>query len=520
MPKSHNDIIIKSALRVLFFILIFMEELANDSEKSTIHKVKAKMGFFFKTVLFLGVSVFALFIFIFVNAMTDKTHKSFFDLSHIPVVGQITNFAASATKQLKGEERDRINVLFLGIGGKNHDGGLLTDTMMLISAKPSVKKVSMVSIPRDMTVPIEGYGWRKVNSVNALAERQEPGSGGLATSQTVSKVLDTPIDYYVTVDFDGFMKIIDDIGGIEVDVENTFDDYAYPIRGREDAYPYASRFEHLHVEKGLQQMDSELALKYARSRHAYGVEGSDFSRAKRQQKVIEAVKSKMMSSYLLLRPQKISSIISDLADHLETNLSVWEVLRLWDMFKDVKKEDIINKVLDNGPDGFLVNAVGLDGAYILTPASGSFTEIQYFVNNIFGTVPTAEKDKVTQEASTVEVLNGTWIGGLATQAATDIEKYGFDITYIGNSGQKDFQKSMIYDLTFGAKKESLAALQSKTDADVSTEMPAWLITNLSNRAVGKKIAKPDFILILGQNADKTHSGAVNKESATEIKQSN
>ncbi len=464
-----------------------------------------------KTISFLMVFIFiSFFVFFNQSLSSEQSHTSW--LAKLPIIKQIKNLAESADKQLKGEGRGRINVLLLGMGGKKHEGGYLTDTIILASLDTNNKKVAMVSIPRDLAVMVEGVGLRKINTINALAEMKSKGSGGLAISQALSDILDIPIDYYIRVDFEGFINIIDELGGIKVYVDNTLDDYRYPIRGREDAEPYESRFEHLHIEKGWQTMDGELALKYARSRHAYGIEGSDFARARRQQKIIEAVKEKLMSKSFWLNPKKINNVINELNEHIDTNLKAWEIIKLWRMFKDVKKEDIIHKVLDNSPNGLLVDKISDEGAYILVPRSGDFTEIQYLVNNIFSDAPQELKSTVSGEGATVEVRNGTWINGLASKVALDLEKYGFNITRIGNCSRQNFQKSVIYDLTYGEKINSLSVLKEKTGANVSFGLPQWLINDLEKElSVSKNVTQPDFILILGQDADKTESGLENEE---------
>lgn len=430
----------------------------------------------------------------------------------IPIIGQIKHLAESADKNLKGEDRDRINILLLGIGGKDHDGGNLTDTIMLVSIEPSTKKVSLLSIPRDMTIPIEGMGWRKINNVNAYAEAKNPGSGGMAISQALGDVLNMPIDYYVRMDFEGFVNIIDELGGIDVYVDNILDDKSYPILGQEDAVDYYSRYETLYIPVGWQKMDGDLALKYARSRHAYGVEGSDFARARRQQKIIEAAKDRFLSKNTLLRPTIITNIIDQLQEHVSTNLKIWEVIKLWSLVKDVSKDNIINKVLDNSSSGLLMDTRGEDGAYLLTPRSGDFSEIQYLANNIFSDAPTQKKEKVIVEKATLEVRNGTWINGLASITAMDLEKYGFNVSRVGNSSQQNYQKSVIYDLTYGEKMESLSVLKEKTGANVSFNMPQWLIDEIKAEVSDEKNPEqPDFVLVLGQDADKTSSGANNPE---------
>jgi len=476
-----------------------MEKTAIKSNK------KASVGQF-KPIGF--ALIFLLFIYAIFYFSGEKSNNWFYNL---PIINQIKHLVESAETQLKGETDDRINILLLGIGGKNHDGGLLTDTIMLASLKPSENKLSLLSIPRDLAVPVEGMGWRKINSVNAYAEQKTPGSGGLAISQTVSDIFQIPIDYYVTVDFTGFAKIIDDLGGIKIDVENTFDDYKYPILGNEDG-DWNQRWKHLHIEKGIQTMNGELALKYVRSRHALGVEGSDFARSRRQQKVLEAVKEKVMSLNILFKPTMISKIISDINENYSSNLKIWEIIKLWGMVKNIKSANITTRVLDNSPSGLLIDTIGEDGAYLLSPRSGDFSEIKYLVNNIFADAPATDKEKVKEEKATVEIRNGTWINGLASQAALDLEKYGFNIVRVGNTSQQNFEKSVIYDLTYGAKIQALTILKNRTNANVALGMPQWLIDDLAKELKGETDPiQPDFILILGQAADATQSGAVNTE---------
>jgi len=281
----------------------------------------------------------------------------------------------------------------------------------------------------------------------------------------------------------------------------------------EDAEPYEDRFEHLHVDEGWQKMDGELALKFARSRHGIRGEGSDFARAKRQQKILEAVKNKILSMYVLFKPKMISNIIGEYNEHVSTNLKIWEMIKLWDLFKDIDKEHIINKVLDNGPNGLLFDRISEEGAYILEPRSGDFAEIQYFINNIFSDAPAEDKFKVSKERATVEVRNGTWINGLASKTALDIEKYGFMVVRIGNSSRQNFEKSVIYDLTYGEKMESLTILKNKTNANISFSLPEWLVGEISDELTNEKNPiQPDFILIIGQNADTTDSGTENTEN--------
>jgi polyisoprenyl-teichoic acid--peptidoglycan teichoic acid transferase len=426
------------------------------------------------------------------------TEKGFFNtLKHL---------VPSSDRELIGENEDRINILLLGMGGEGHDGAYLTDTIIIASLKPSVKQAALISIPRDLVVPIEGNGWRKINHINALAEVQEEKSGGSKTMEALSSVFQIPIHYYIRADFQGFINIINEIGGIEIYVENTLDDYSYPIFGEEDNPNYYARFEHLHIEKGWQRMDGELALKYTRSRHAYGLEGSDFARAKRQQIVLEAIKNKLLSRQTLLNPVTISNLITEFNRHISTDLEAWEMIKLWNLFKNIKKEEVINQVLSDAPNGLLKSSISEEGAYILTPTSGNFGEIRKLFQNIlenndkkYNQEEENEKESSLEitliEPANIIVKNGTWINGLASETASRLEKYDLTILDISNAQERDQQESIIFDLTYGNKNEALMALEEITGAEQNFAFPDW-IKDYQNQE-----ETVDFILLLGTDAN-------------------
>jgi len=334
---------------------------------------------------------------------------------------------------------------------------------------------------------------------------------------SLSTILGTNIDYYVRVDFDGFMQIIDELGGVDIEVENTLDDYSYPIRGQEDNANYYARYEHLHIEQGMQHMDGSLALKYARSRHAGGSEGSDFARARRQQLILEAVKAKLLSRNTLLKPGMVSRIISDLNQNIKTNLDVWALIKLWNDYKNIDRSQIINKVLSDGPDGLLMSSRGDEGAYILIPQSGNFKEIQAFTQNIFGTAEVdngtdnnTEEDNTNNEPSKdtsvieidkleketkIAVLNGTWVSGLAAKTALGLQEYGFRIIETANAPTREYTKSVIYDLSYGKELKALEILKSAGQAEIAYDAPSWLETYKNSPD------HPDFILIIGADSN-------------------
>ncbi|MFA5248510.1 MAG: LCP family protein [Patescibacteria group bacterium] len=474
-------------------------------------KIEKKKFGKLKPLLFLG--VFLICGLIFLSSKIKISEQGDYFISKIPFIGQIAHLAKSSDRILKGEEEGKINILFLGMGGRGHEGGLLTDTIMLSTLDSKNKKVALLSIPRDLSIPLENSTeWTKINNINAFAEVKEKNSGGVAISQALADVLETPIDYYVRVDFEGFTKIIDRLGGLDIYVENTFDDYSYPITGREDNPDYYSRYEHLHFDVGWQKMNGETALKYARSRHGNNGEGSDFARAKRQQIILQAAKDKLLKTENLFNPVVLTGIISDLNEHVSTNLKIWEIIKLWSSFKNITKEDVISKVIDDGANGLLYATRNSIGSYILMPKNGDFSEIKYLLENIFAEPSVADKAIVLPEKVTVEIKNGTWINGLAQRVALDLEKSGFVTNNVGNASRQNFEKSVIYDLTFGEKIKSLAVLKEKTGALATFELPDWLKEEITaDRVANPESKRPDFILVLGQDADKTNSGGENKE---------
>lgn len=481
-------------------------DIHQDSPQSR-HQRATKKLLRFLTYL---TAVATIILFVFTSRILMSEDNSIF--STFSFFNQIKHLARTSDNLLKGEEDGRINILLLGMGGRNHEGGYLTDTIILASIIPSTGEIAMLSMPRDLIVPVEGHGWRKINNINAFAEVEESNSGGLAVSQALSRVLDLPIDYYLRADFEGFVKIIDELGGIKIEVENTIDDHYYPIKGREDAENYESRFEYLYIAKGLQPMDGELALKYVRSRRSTGIEGSDFARSHRQQKVLQAVKAQILNLHIIFKPRMVAKIINTLQEHILTNLKVWEIVKLWSIVKDTDSSNITIKVLDNSEGGLLIDFISSDGAYVLQPRSGDFAEIQYLVQNIFTGAPPQKKREVTEEYPELEIQNGTWINGLAQRAATDLEKYGFIIVSVDDAARQNYEHSIIFDLTYGEKIKSLTILKDKTNARVNYGLPDWLITELEEQNINKTdLVQPDFILILGQDADKTKSGIENPE---------
>jgi LCP family protein required for cell wall assembly len=327
-------------------------------------------------------------------------------LSYLPVLYGLT-FKKEIS--LQKSEQQRINILLLGIGGGKHDGPNLTDTIIFLSLDPDNKKATMVTIPRDMWVPE-----LKARINSAYATGQEKGKGLSLSKAIVGKVVGERIDYGFRIDFGGFIKAVDTMGGLDIDVTRTFDDYAYPLSGKEnelcghqedevatisaqiatgsatESEFFQCRYEHLHFDKGLQHMDGETALKYVRSRHALGPEGSDFSRSKRQEKIINAFKEKVFSAQTFLNPLKLVSLYDTFKDSIDTDIKKEEYddfVRLAQKMKESKLKSIVIDTGDESEDreGLLTNptpSAEYNFAWILTPKAGdgNYSQIQSYIS--------------------------------------------------------------------------------------------------------------------------------------------
>ena len=310
--------------------------------------------------------------------------------------------------QLKQNTKSQINVLLLGIGGGNHDGPNLTDTIMIANIDQKNDKVTLISIPRDLWFPDIN---QKINAAYAIGEAKNKGSGLVLAEAAVAKITGQEIDYGVRIDFSGFVKAVDIIGGLDINVDNNFDDYQYPIDGQEDnpcghsqeelqslantpegqlPSVFPCRYKHLHFDKGLTHMDGETALEFVRSRHAIGAEGSDFARSKRQEKVIKAFKDKVLSVQTILNPSKIINLYETLKSSIDTDIQQTEFDDFIRLAQEMKNAKIQSTVIDAGDDqtqrpGLLINpptSSDYNYEWVLTPriGNGNFTEIQNYIS--------------------------------------------------------------------------------------------------------------------------------------------
>ena len=266
--------------------------------------------------------------------------------------------------ELKTSTPERINILLLGIGGGGHEGPNLSDSIILASLNLEESKVTLISLPRDMwSYDTQG----RINGAYAIGEAKKEGGGLTLAKSVVGKITGQNVDYAAVIDFSGFVEAVDVMGGLDINVERSFDDYEYPISGLEndpcgnkeedlenlatassqlEAFP--CRYEHLRFDKGINHMDGVTALKFVRSRHAKGEEGTDFARSQRQEKVIGAFIDKTFSLKILANPAKTINLYDTFKDSINTDIKQNELddfIKLAQKFQNAKIETI---VIDTG----------------------------------------------------------------------------------------------------------------------------------------------------------------------------
>ena len=341
----------------------------------------------------------------------DSVKKAF---SPVSIVG------SSAKIDIK-ETDGRTNILILGSDKREfgaESGRNLTDTILVASVGNTDNDVVLISLPRDLWISNynleNGYKYSsKINEVYSNAGIQE-------LRNQMEVVLGIPMHYHVIVTFDIFENIINILGGIDINVEKSFTDYAYPIEGKEGDLcgktqeeadkifeeaeekglnketvalnTFPCRYETLKFEQGLQNMDGKTALKYARSRHGDNGESSDFARSKRQQNVIMAVKNKGLSLETLVDFSKLKELYNQYANNVETDIDLNALQSFFQLSQKLDFDKVIQIVIDDSADA---NKGGLlyhpndstlyNGAWVLIPQSGDYSQIHAYVQKyLFG----------------------------------------------------------------------------------------------------------------------------------------
>jgi polyisoprenyl-teichoic acid--peptidoglycan teichoic acid transferase len=333
-----------------------------------------------------------------------------------------------------------VNLLLVGVDARpdNPQEGVRGDTLIVVHMDAPGRWASMLAIPRDSQVNVRGVGETKINvaygsgSANAEAlygPGTTPEQGGMAlAAETVEQFLELPkhgqrIDYVMTINFDGFAKIVDALGGITIDVPKPIVDDAYPTPD----------FGTTRVEfkAGPQHMDGATALIYARTRHA----DDDFGRAARQQQVLRAIVDELRGRGIFGKLRLIPQLRDSLHGSVTTTLPIARLDALaglgW---------------LASGLDPREINQIRLspetapnyqeDGSNLIWDAGDVSAVVDTFLT----------RPSEASESATVQVLNGTGINGLAGRVTGQLEKAGFTLLTAADAPATDVPKTVVYDL--------------------------------------------------------------------------
>jgi LCP family protein required for cell wall assembly len=439
--------------------------------------------------------IFVIFIFFLVSTgffalKVFSAGKNVFEITS----GDTTNFLKQLSplnlaqnNPLRGEKEGRINILLLGKGGEGHQGENLTDTIIVLSIKTNlaylpeveVEKASFISIPRDLWIqPFDSDYWCRINAVKTYGENLNGKNQGIKVlEKTIEEISGLPIHYYLILDFQGFINIVDALGGIDLEIEEEIFDPLFPTPGR--------GYETFSLEKGKHHFDGQLALKYVRTRHSLR---GDFDRARRQQKMLEAIKEESFSGGIISDLKFLNKLLQTLSEHLRTNIQPTEISRFIEISSQISPTKTINKVIDSNPIDGLLRGARINGASVLLLRNEDFSEIQELFQNIFSKEVLAEKEKeiILIESANIEIQNGTGFPDLANSTAKALEKFGYIVIKTSNISLPEAHGNFIYNFTGDKKSQTLEFLKEKFKAEAIID------------SKNKIKSKADFVIILGE----------------------
>jgi LCP family protein required for cell wall assembly len=329
---------------------------------------------------------------------------------------------------------DVLNVLLIGLDSKRNLRGQNTDVIIVVSANKKTKHVSLLSIPRDLWVYIPTIGWNRINVAHRKGYSTEyPGYGPALLMRTIEVNFGIPIHHWARVDFQGFARVVDELGGVTMTV-------MCPVNLQYE--PPDTEEEEKLLEPGVYQMDGKTALRYVRTRRG----GSDFDRAHRQHQFLKAMWDQTKSPDLIL---KIPALWSALKDSFETDLGLGDVLSLVPIALDLEPHRIRSRYI--GPDE-TTNWTTVEGWRVLLP---DYEAIQRLVTSLFAP-PSAREEQAAGEDARLMVRNGTYRRQLAKLAADQLHWEGFEIVDTGLADNPNYKETQI--IVYNEKPGSLDLL--------------------------------------------------------------
>ncbi len=364
---------------------------------------------------------------------------------------------------------ERVNILLLGVDRRPSERcPCRTDTMMIATLDSKTNTAGLVTIPRDLFVPIPDVGDNRINTASFYGELYKfPGGGSALAKRTVEYNFGRRIHFYVQIDFAGFRKAVDALGGIDLEVARAIDDPNYPDE--------KFGVKHIVIPAGKVHMNGEMALQYARARH---IDGGDFGRAKRQIQVLFAIRDRALKLDIVT---KLPSLMQSMWGIVETDIPPSTALALANIGAKVKTENIKTASVD---ESMTVQFRNNQNAVVLWPDR---VKIGRMMDQIIPPENTLADQvaRMKQEGAQILVLNGTASQTIAEQTARYLMGQGLQVTAIGNADRADYSKTVLIDYN-GEKSATLQYLSKVFHVE----------PNNIRKGVGVK-GEPDVRVIIG-----------------------
>jgi LCP family protein required for cell wall assembly len=338
---------------------------------------------------------------------------------------------------------DVLNILLIGADTTNPNNSGRTDVLLLISINRTAGTVAMLSLPRDLYVYIPGYRMQRINTAYGYGESNGiEGGGPRLLIETIRYNLGIPIDHYARVDFNGFRRIVDDLGGIEIAVDCAIQDWRL---SEPDLDPTLEEsWELFTLPVGLHRMDGDLALWYARSRRT----SSDFDRGRRHQALMRALWQRIRAVGIL---DQITDVWPQVLEQVHTDIPLETLISLVPLALSIDSSRIASYTFRpnvevrswRSPEGSSVQVLNPDAVAALLARVA---------------IPPTESQLV-REGARIEIINATGIRGMDRVAADRLGWEGF-VPIIGTPASSYQEYSRIYDYTGQTKGSSLAALMA------------------------------------------------------------
>jgi LCP family protein required for cell wall assembly len=375
--------------------------------------------------------------------------------------------------KLKGQDDGRVTILLAGNSSDDvgHQGGELTDSILLMSIDTKNNTAWLLSVPRDLYVNInDDTGYQKINDAYVVGQQENfsqngyPDGGMGLLEKIVSQDFGIPIDYYALIDYSAIKQAVDAVGGIQINIQSS------DPRGLYDpSKDYSTGGPLVKLSNGEHELNGEQALDLARARGdaygSYGFPDSDFDRTMHQRQMLIALKQKVNTSSVLANPIKLTQLFDAFGSNIHTDLNLSDAKALYDLTKKVPSSAIASLSLNsaNGQD-LLSNYTSYDGESALIPAEGrgNYSAIQSFVAQHTSNNP------IVQEDASLTVLNATEQDGLAATFQQKLESDHYNVASIGDADTSDQATTQIIDNSSGKDPATLKALETEFGTNVTT----------------------------------------------------